>query len=146
MDASGRGWTQTLITYVALREEGERNGMPPPLVAKVGQLVEQGRHAIALARQHGVTITYGSDLLGGMRPRQLEGFGCLLDAGLKPAEALRTATSDAAALLGLCAGTLAVGRLCDAVLLTVNPLEPQALRALSAADVASVWVGGRKAK
>ena len=112
----------------------------------MGRLVEEGLAAIARARRHGVRITYGSDLLGGMRHRQLEGFGCLLDAGLSPAEALATATSVAADLLGLAAGAIAPGRLCDLALLRINPLDAARLRTLSEADVVQVWVGGKPAK
>lgn len=146
MAEAGAYLSQTLITYVALRASGLANGMPAPLVAKVGALVEQGVAAIALAKQHRVPITYGSDLLGTMRSRQLEGFGWLLDAGLSPHEALATATSSAAALLGIEAGVIAPGKLCDLTLLRCNPLDAASLRALSAADVKAVWVGGRVAK
>ena len=146
MAKAGAYLSQTLITYVALRESGLANGMPAPLVAKVGKLVEQGSAAITLAQRHGVLITYGSDLLASMRPKQLQGFGLLLDAGLTPAEALATATSNAAALLGLDAGEIAVGKLCDLALLRVNPLDCDAMRALSEADVAGCWVGGARAK
>ena len=144
MAKAGAFLSQTNITYVALREEGASGGMPAALVAKVGRLAEQGRAAIALAKKHKVCITYGSDLLGKARRRQLEGFGQLLDAGLTPAEALAAATSVGAALVGLDAGALLAGKLADACLLSVNPLEAEKLRRLSETDVARVWVGGKR--
>lgn len=145
MAAAGMFLSQTIITYAALRDSGEANGMPRRLVEKVGALVEQGVNSIGVAKRHGVTITYGSDLLGGMRSRQLEGFGMLLDGGLTASEALATATHNAAALVGLDAGAISQGMLCDVALLRCNPLDPQKLRKLSEADVLSVWVGGKRA-
>ena len=109
---------------------------------QVGALVEQGVRSIGIAQSRGVKITYGSDLLAAMRSRQLEGFGLLLDGGLSAADALRTATCNAAELVGLDAGAIAPGLHCDLVLLRCNPLDAANLRALSEADVVSVWVGG----
>ena len=142
MAEAGAFLSQTNVTYLALRESGEAAGMPAPLVAKVGALVEQGVAAVALARRHGVRVAYGSDLLGEMRTRQLQGFGLLLDAGMSPAEALRCATSIGAELTKLPAGKVQAGLLADLLLLRVDPLDPARLRALSEADVVGVWVGG----
>ena len=144
MSKAGAFLSQTNITYVALKEEGGSGGMPASMLQKVGKLAEQGRAAIALAKEHGVQITYGSDLLGKARRRQLEGFGQLLDSGLTPAEALASATSVGAALVGLEAGTIAAGKLADLCLLRVNPLEAPMLRALKEVDIARVWVGGKR--
>ena len=145
MAAAGAFLSQTNVTYLALRESGEAAGMPAPLVAKVGALVEQGVAAVALARRHGVRVAYGSDLLGEMRTRQLEGFGLLLDAGMTPAEALGCATRVGAELTKLPAGKIEAGLLADLLLLRVDPLLPDRLRALSEADVTGVWVGGARA-
>eukprot|EP00908_Phaeocystis_cordata_P014858 Transcript_25970.p1 GENE.Transcript_25970~~Transcript_25970.p1 ORF type:complete len:442 (+),score=119.61 Transcript_25970:525-1850(+) len=144
MARCGAFLSQTNVTYAALRDSGAAAGMPAALVAKVGALVEQGRAAVALARRAGVRVTYGSDLLGSMRHRQLEGFAALLDAGLSPAESLACATATAAELTGLAAGTLEAGRLADLCLLRCNPLDAARLRTLSEDDVVGVWVGGQK--
>eukprot|EP00966_Prymnesium_polylepis_P216120 5003014-Prymnesium_polylepis.1 len=65
-----------------------------------------------------------------MRSRQLEGFRPLLDGGLSAAEALATATRNAAELVGLEAGAIRPGLLCDVALLRCNPLDASKLRAL----------------
>jgi hypothetical protein len=135
MVKSGAFLSQTLITYVALRQSGQANGMPAALVAKVGKLVEQGSAAIGLAKRRGVRITYGTDLLATMKPKQLEGFGLLLEAGLSPAEALDTATRNGAALLGVDAGEIAVGKLCDLACATGDRTQRRALAATRCAKV-----------
>eukprot|EP00887_Chlorella_sp_A99_P005229 scaffold1.g5229.t1 len=61
----------TLVTYQQLVERGEAAGMRRELVAKAGGLVQQGLEALALAQDKGVTICYGSDLLGGLHAFQL---------------------------------------------------------------------------
>jgi imidazolonepropionase-like amidohydrolase len=145
MAEAGAFLSQTNVTYLALRESGRAAGMPAALVAKVGGLVEQGTAAVALARRHGVRITYGSDLLGDMRGRQLEGFKLLLDSGMTAAEALACATSVGAELMNLNAGAIRPGLLADMALLRVNPLDERKLRALSQDDIARVWVAGKRA-
>ena len=57
MAASDAYLSQTLITYLALRESGIEAGMSAPLVAKVGALVEDGIASGALARRHNIPIT-----------------------------------------------------------------------------------------
>eukprot|EP00966_Prymnesium_polylepis_P122398 2829086-Prymnesium_polylepis.1 len=53
MARCGAFLSQTIITYVALRESGEANGMPERLVKKVGALVEQGVRSVGVAKRHG---------------------------------------------------------------------------------------------
>src|SRR6185436_14652538 len=77
-----------------------------------------------LLRQAGVPIVLGTDagvLPHGKNAREL---AALTEAGLPPAEALRAATSDAAALLGARdAGELKVGAVGDLVVVEGDPLE-----------------------
>ncbi len=43
----------TLVTYQQLAERGEGAGMRPELVAKVGDLVQRGLQAVAIAKEKG---------------------------------------------------------------------------------------------
>ena len=61
MAAAGASLSQTIITYVALRSDGERCGMPADLVAKVGNLVDAGLRSIAVAQRHNVRPEYTQD-------------------------------------------------------------------------------------
>jgi imidazolonepropionase-like amidohydrolase len=77
-----------------------------------------------LLRRAGVPIVLGTDagvLPHGQNARELV---ALTEAGLSPAEALRAATSDAAALLGATgAGEIRVGAASDLVVVAGDPLE-----------------------
>jgi hypothetical protein len=63
----------------------------------------------------------------------------LVDAGLTPYQALRTATANAGEFLGVKSGTIAVGQRADFILLRANPLED--VRNVS--QLAGVIVNGR---
>ena len=52
---------------------------------------------------------------------------------------------NAAALLQLPAGVVAVGKLADLLVLRRNPLDETTLRSLAHTDVAHVFVGGKQA-
>ena len=68
----------------------------------------------------------------------------MLDAGLTPAEALRTANENAAKLLGLPTGAIEEGLYCDLTVLNVDPLREDCMRALSADNVQRVYVAGER--
>jgi imidazolonepropionase-like amidohydrolase len=77
-----------------------------------------------LLRRAGVPIVLGTD--AGVLPhgRNARELVALTEAGLSPAEALRAATSDAAALLGATdAGEIKVGAVADLVVVAGDPLE-----------------------
>jgi hypothetical protein len=82
---------------------------------------------VGAMRKAGVRIVAGTDTLN---PFAFPGFSLhdelslLVEAGLTPAEALRSATSDAAAFLGTAAGgTIETGKHADLVLLEASPLD-----------------------
>ena len=73
--------------------------------------------------QAGVPIAFGTDagvLPHGQNARE---FAALVRAGMKPVDALRTSTVNAAGLLGLPARTIAPGSAADLVAVSGNPLE-----------------------
>lgn len=74
MKAAGTFLVPTIVTYWAILEEGEADGMPRALVDKVGDLVEAGLDAVRRATEAGVDIAYGSDLLGRSHVHQLKGI------------------------------------------------------------------------
>ena len=90
------------------------------VVADYGNLVARLNRA-------GVTLLAGTDIPGGLFPgfSLHDELAALVEAGLAPIEALRTATSNPARVLGKEAdvGTIAQGKSADLVLLDANPLD-----------------------
>jgi imidazolonepropionase-like amidohydrolase len=115
--------TPTLSTYWALKEEGPRWGLPAVSHAKVDSVLDAGLGALDRAYRAGVTLCYGTDLLGGMQRHQLREFR--IRAQVQPAiEVIRSATVNAAKLL--CRpgelGVIAEGAHADMIVLDGDPL------------------------
>jgi len=93
----------------------------------------------------GVKIAFGTDtgppgrFQGFFEHRELE---LMVQAGLTPAQALQTATRNAAECLGIIqeSGTLEKGKRADLILLDADPLE----NILNTRKINQVWVGGRE--
>jgi imidazolonepropionase-like amidohydrolase len=102
---------------------------------------ETVRQSFRLLRSAGVRIVLGTD--AGVLPhgRNADELLALVEAGLTPAEAIRAATIEAAALLGRSdLGEIAVGAAADFVLVRGDPLrDPRLL-----ARPAMVLKGGRQ--
>src|SRR5262249_19435392 len=115
--------TPTLSTYWALKEEGPRWGLPAASHAKVDAVLDAGLDALDRAYRAGVTLCYGTDLLGGMQRHQLHEFR--LRAQVQPrSEVIRAATVNAARLLCRTGqlGVIAEGAHADLVVVEGDPL------------------------
>jgi imidazolonepropionase-like amidohydrolase len=90
---------------------------PPEIAAKAKAAVEARSAAFRNAVRAGVRIAFGTDSAVSPHGRNAEEFALLVEHGLTPAAALRTATSVAATLLGIDrrAGTLEPGKDADVV-------------------------------
>ncbi|HEY9357260.1 MAG TPA: amidohydrolase family protein [Arthrobacter sp.] len=120
----------TLVTYWALKEEGREFGLTEEMWAKVDSVLTSGLDAIARAHEAGVKMAFGSDLLGGMHRHQNEQFRLL--GKVQPAiDAIRSATTTAAQLLGREGGigVVAPGADADLLLLYADPLADIAVLA-----------------
>jgi len=87
----------------------------------------------------GIPITYGTD--GAVLPHHMGGwqFGIMVERGMKPMDAMKSATTLAADHMGMPdVGAVEVGRLGDLVAVRGNPLEDQEVMK----DVAVVIKGG----
>ncbi len=96
-----------------------------PFARRVGDRRERARTSVSLAHQMGVKIAAGTDFGGGsVRAGQLAGeVELLVQAGLKPWEALAAATWRGGELMENDAGTLREGGPADFLLVHGNPLE-----------------------
>ncbi len=114
----------TLVTYDSLHRYGAEYGLPPVSVAKVDDVRTQGLDALAMAKDVGVNIGFGTDLLGGMHKDQSNEFAIRTQV-MDPVEVLRQATSANARLLNQEGqlGVLAPGAFADVIAVDGNPLD-----------------------
>jgi imidazolonepropionase-like amidohydrolase len=117
-------YVPTLITYSALAEHGRESGLPEHSYRKVFEVIDAGLHALELAARAGVSIAFGTDLLGPMHVHQSREFALRAEVQ-SPLEIIRSATCVAARLLNLegSIGTLAPGAYADLIVVDGNPLD-----------------------
>jgi imidazolonepropionase-like amidohydrolase len=127
MAAAGASLVPTLAVAHVMRTERERWGLPDLVVPRLEQVEQHMATAVRLAREAGVRIGSGSDLLGPEQDRR--GLELVLRARIEdPMTAIVSATATNAAILGLGGevGTVAVGRRADLVAVDGDPLtEPE---------------------
>jgi len=114
----------TLVTYEALAEDGPALGLPAASVAKIDHVRRTGLESLSILRDAGVTIAFGTDLLGPTHVRQCEEFA--IRARVLPAqEILASATIVGARLCGMEGrlGVLAPGAIADLLVIDGNPLD-----------------------
>ena len=126
MKERGTYLVPTLLALEGIRERLERSAFMPQ------QIVEKARAAIARCSQmfkhalsKGVKIGFGTD--AGVYPhgRNAEEFHLMADLGMTPVEALKTATSANADLLGLSdrVGVLEAGTYADVIAVPGDPVK-----------------------
>ncbi|KKY19428.1 putative amidohydrolase 1 [Diplodia seriata] len=114
--------TPTLIAYDAMaRREGF---LPPESRVKNEEVLAQGLRALEIASKAGVTMCYGSDLLGPLGIEQAREFG-LRAKVLSAKQVLQSATINAAKMLRQDGylGQVKEGFAADMLLLNANPLD-----------------------
>ena len=126
-----------------IAEEGARAGWPPETMAKNEQTTQAQREGFRRAVAAGARIAFGTD--SGVYPhgRNAIQFGYQVRHGQTPLEAIRSATTSAAALMDWSdrVGSLRPGRFADLVVLPGDPLaDIDLLR-----EPTAVWVGGAPA-
>jgi imidazolonepropionase-like amidohydrolase len=100
------------------------DSMPPPIAAKARQVIPLAQESHRRAIRAGVKIAFGTD--AGVYPHgdNAHEFAVYVGYGMRPADAIRTATINAADLLGVTdRGAIAPGKLADLIAVRGNPLE-----------------------
>ena len=119
--------TALVPTFFIYRHLADSDDIPPYARAKAARVVEQHRKALRLAKEKGVLIGAGSDAGSPQAPHPclVEEILALEEGGLSGLEALRAATANAGAILGLAdrLGVIAEGAFADLLLVGENPLE-----------------------
>ncbi len=116
----------TLMAAQGLLERLQKPGAFPPQIAakaRAAQAAVTGTFKRALAK--GVKIGLGTDAAVYPHGRNAEEFHLMVDAGMKPVDALRAGTSVDAELLGVAGklGSLEVGKLADVVAVPGDPTQ-----------------------
>lgn len=124
MKAKGVFLTPTLVTYAEMASPRWEGYLPPESAAKNQDVLAAGLHALKIAHDAGVTICYGTDLLGPLGQAQTREFA-LRARVLPPVDVLRSATTNAARLLRQenRLGQIQAGFEADILLVASNPLE-----------------------
>lgn len=117
--------------------------LPPPVRAKAEYVLPLAREGLRRAIMAGVPIAFGTDAAVYPHGDNAKEFGVLVDLGMSPIDAIRTATINAADLLGVDdRGRIAEGLLADIIAVPGNPLED--IRMLE--SVPFVMLGGKVVK
>jgi imidazolonepropionase-like amidohydrolase len=142
MKASGSYMVPTLMAFTGIRERLGKNIYTPTVEAKVRETLKSVGVALKSAREMGVPIAFGTDSGVFEHGRNAQEFTQMVElGGLTPAQAIATATTGAAKLLGLEneIGRIAVGYSADVIAVTGDPLAN--VRTLEKVDF--VMVRGR---
>lgn len=134
----------TLVTYEMLKKEGSNYGLPPASVGKIDDVRLAGLKSLEIMRGAGLTMAYGTDLLGPMHRHQSEEFVIRADV-LSAREAIRSATADAATLLRMEGKIGCISKEANADLIVVdgNPLERIELLTQQGRFMPAIIKGGR---
>jgi imidazolonepropionase-like amidohydrolase len=137
-------YVPTLVTYSALAEMGREAGLPETSHRKVFDVLDAGLKALEKAHVAGVSIAYGTDLLGAMHSWQSREF--TIRAQVQPAAAIiRSATVTGAQVVRMEGqlGVIAPGAYADLLVVDGNPLEDISLLADAERGVQLIMKGGR---
>jgi imidazolonepropionase-like amidohydrolase len=142
MKANGSYMVPTLMAFTGIRERLGKNIYTPTVEAKVRETLKSVGRALKAAREMGVPIAFGTDSGVFEHGRNAQEFAQMVElGGLTPAQAIATATTGAAKLLGLEneIGKIAIGYSADIIAVASDPLAN--VRTLEKVDF--VMVRGR---
>jgi imidazolonepropionase-like amidohydrolase len=144
MAARGAFLVPTLVTYFKIDELGRKLGFPEVSVRKVKDVLDAGLGSLEIARDAGVAIGFGTDLLGETHDFQSEEFA-LRARVLTPAEVIRSATTVNARVLKREGeiGVVAPGARADLLVVEGDPLSDVRLLPEPEKNLSLILRGGR---
>ncbi len=120
--AEGAALVPTAVAPIAALAQARRGDAPAPQLAKAEEAA--AAHAVSMARaiKGGVRILFGTD--SGVAPHgdNAKEFALMVKAGMTPAQAIKSATSDNAAELDRPIGAIVPGRDADIIATAADPL------------------------
>jgi imidazolonepropionase-like amidohydrolase len=128
---SGAYYVPTLSTVNGYLERiaKDPNAYPPAVREKIEWRIKITGQALKLAHPRGVKIAFGTDAGVSKHGRNADEFELMVKHGMKPAEAIKAATVNAADLLGVATevGTLEPGKSADLIAVEGDPLNDVAV-------------------
>jgi len=125
MKRKGTFYVPTAMALRGVRERFEKGLLAPAQVPKFKAAEAAAKQTLLKAVASGVRVAFGTD--AGVFPhgRNAGEFALLVEAGMTPANALRTATTINAELLGVSdrLGSLEMGKLADVIAVPGDPLQ-----------------------
>ncbi|MBL8381969.1 MAG: amidohydrolase family protein [Burkholderiales bacterium] len=114
----------TVAVIAAIERHGAALGYAPESLAKLAVVRPAVEAGLVNLREAGVTVGFGSDLLGPLEAHQMQEFAAR-EGVFTPAEILRQATSVNARILGRAGelGVIAPGALADLIVVDGDPLR-----------------------
>ena len=122
---TGAYYVPTLLAPAAALRDGERGALTPAQFQKAREAAGNAEKSFARAVREGVKIAFGTD--SGVSPhgQNAQEFALMVGAGMTPAAAIRSATVDAATLLGResSIGTIEAGKDADIIAVRGDPVQ-----------------------
>jgi len=145
--AKGAVAVPTQVTFEMLAAEGASLGFPPDSIHKVEVVRSAGMEALGLLHKAGVTMAYGTDLLGDMHRHQSEEF--VIRGRVLPAQTVIASATHIAARLCKMEGEIGViapGAHADMIVVDGNPLADLSLLTRQGAHMPVIMKAGAFAK
>jgi imidazolonepropionase-like amidohydrolase len=120
---SGAYYVPTLLAPAAALADGQRGALTPAQFGKAREAAGNAEKSFARAVREGVKIAFGTDSGVSRHGDNAQEFALMTRNGMSPAAAIRSATVDAATLLGREAqiGTIAAGKDADIIAVRGDP-------------------------
>lgn len=145
--ASGAYVVPTMATIFALKDIGRSLGLNDESYEKLLMVADRAVSGLAVMKQAGVKMGFGTDLMGQAHTRQGSEFSLRRQA-LEPFDILHSATAINAEILNMQGqiGVVAPGAMADLLLVDGNPMHDIELLAANGAHLSVIMKDGRFSK